>query len=357
MSQDRTTELPNLLAEVTEPPDYQRFIALNIQVPQIKGQRIYHRVTITSSLKDLAADLSLTLPLKVRRILEKQSEVPSYKGSRCELPSPNPNHDPYVAICSCGQKDCEHIEYAIRHFQLAQRLSEDSGRISHLIQQAMEAEQTHRKLENELLSIEQKREELAKKLESEERAGKQVAKLRKEVGTKDSEIVHLRSQLEHRDEEQERLRREIRTHRENFEAVLSEFWRGKDKPLDDTPKEVSDEMLYVLTRHFMLPLSSISPEDKFQKNVFADHHRVPNTMGLLRQLADIDFIRELGIGQRHNTKSGKVRIKPEVERLELLIPHEGEADIVRIITTASSKSQQFFAAYFIGERLGVEVQP
>ena len=358
MSQDRTTELPNLLAEVTEPPDYQRFIALNIQVPQTKGQRIYHRVTITSSLNDLAADLSLTLPLKVKRSLKSWSETPiSYKDSRRELPSPNPNRDPYIAVCSCGQRDCEHIEYAIRHFKLTQRFSEDSGRVSHLIQQALEAEQTRRELENKLLSLEQEREELTKELESEERAGKQVAKLREEIETKDSEIVHLCSQLEHRDEEQERLQREIRTHRENFEAVLSEFWRSKDKPSVDTPEEVSDEMLYVLAHHFMLPSSRVPPKEKFQKNVFADHHRVSNTMGLLRQLADINFIRELGIGQRHNTKSGKVRIKPEVGRLELLVPHEGEADIVRIITTASSKPQQFFAAYFIGERLGVEVQP
>ena len=356
MSQDHTTELPDLLAEVTVPPDYQRFIALNIQVPQIKGQRIYHRVTITSSLKDLAADLSLTLPLKVRRILDKQSEVPSYKGSRCELPSPNPNHDPYVAICSCGQKDCEHIEYAIRHFQLTQRLSEDSGRISHLIQQAMEAEQTHRELENKLLSVEQEREELAKKLESEERAGKQVAKLREELETRDSEIVRLHNQLEHGDEERKHLQQEIRTQRDNLEAVWSEFWRGKDKPLVDTPGDISDERFCVFTRHFIPPPSDVPPQEKLQKNVFADHHRVSNTMGLLRQLADIDFIRELGIGQRHNTKSGKVQIKPEIERLELLVPHKGEADIVRITTTVLSKPQQFFAACFIGERFGVEVQ-
>lgn len=354
MSHDRTTELPSLLEKAAKPPDYQRFIALNTQVPQIKGKRGYYRVTITSSPRDLAKDLSLVLSPKARRILENQPETQiSYGDSRCELPPTNPYRDPYIVICSCGQKDCEHTEYAMKHFQLIQRFAEDSGRISNLIR---EAEQTRKELESRLHLLEQEREEIAKRLEAEEKAGKQVVELRSEVEAKDLEAVRLRAQLEQKDEEQERLQREISTYRENFEVMLSEFWRGKDEPSLDTTELVSHEMLHVLTRHFTPPPSNISPEKKLQENVFADHHRVPNTMGLLGQLANINFIRELGIGYRHNTKSGKVQIDPEVERLKLLIPHKGEADIIRVITTARSKPQQFFAAYFIGERFGVEVQ-
>jgi len=365
MPQDRTSEPSDLLTEVTEPPDYQRFIALNIQVPQIRGQRFYHRVTISSSLKDLAADLSLVLPSKLRRILGSQPETPiSFRHSRRTLPSPNPYRDPYIAVCSCRQKDCEHIDYAIKHFQLIQRFSENSGHISYLIQESrqrmMEAEQTRRELEIKLHSLEEEREELIKGVESEGRAGKQVVKLHGELEVKDSEIANLCIQLEQKYKEQEHLQLEMmsreRTYREKLEAVLSEFWRGRDEPSVDTPKGVPDEMLHIFTRHFMPPPSDVSPEEKLQENVSADHHRVSNTMGLLGQLANINFIRELGIGQRHNTKSGKVRIKPEVERLELLVPHKGQADIIRIITTAPSKSQQFFAAYLIGNRFGVEVQ-
>lgn len=361
MSQDRTSELFNLLPGMTEPPDYQRFIALNIQVPQIKGQRFYHRVTIASSLKNLAADLSLVLPSQLRRILGNWPERPiSFGRSRRELASPNPNRDPYIVVCSCRQKNCEHIDYAIKHFQLIQHFSENSGQISSLIQESrqrsMEAEETRRELESKLGLLEQEREELISRLESGEREGKQVVELRGELEAKNLEIANLHIQLEQKNEEQEDLQRKIRTAQENLEVFMHELWRSKDEPSGDKPEMVPEEMLYVLTRHFMPSPSNVPPEKKFQGNVAADHHRVPNTMRLLGQLANINFIRELGIGQRHNTKSGKIRIKPEVERLELLVPHKGEADIIRIITTAPSKSHQFFAAYFIGERFRVEVQ-
>jgi len=146
MSLEQITPLSDLLAEVNEPPDYQRFIALNIQVPQVKGKRIYHRVTITSSFKDLTLDLSLVLPSQVKRILEGHAETPiSYRASHHELPSPNPYRAPYIVVCSCGEENCEHIDYAIRHFQLVQHFAEDAGRIAHLIheseERAQEAEQ------------------------------------------------------------------------------------------------------------------------------------------------------------------------------------------------------------------------
>jgi hypothetical protein len=362
MSKDNTTQLPDLFAVINASPDYQRFIALNIQVPQVKGKRIYHRVTITGSLKDLALDLSLVLPSQVRRALENQLEAPIvYRNSCRELPSPNPNRASYTAVCSCGEEDCEHVDYAIRHFQLVQRFAEDTGRIAHLIQEsqqrAQEAEQKRRELASNLDSVQQEREELIKRIETAEEAGDQVTELHKNLESKESEIASLHVQLEQRDEQQERFQREIRTYQENIEAIWrSEFWRGKKEGSSAEPSPISDEMLDMLT-HFFVPMpADVTPKEKFQDNVSVSHHRVPNTMGLLGQLVDISFIREIGIGRRHNTKSGKVRIKPEVERLELLVPYKGEADIVRIITTASSKAQQLAAAHFISKRFEVDVQ-
>ena len=69
-------ELPEIIDQETEPPQYQQFITLNIQVPHVEGQHIYDRVTVTSSLQDLAGDLSLVLPSAVKRSLQIKFQTP-----------------------------------------------------------------------------------------------------------------------------------------------------------------------------------------------------------------------------------------------------------------------------------------
>jgi hypothetical protein len=361
MSEAHTSELPDLLDEVAKEPDYQRFIALNIQVPEVKGKRVYHRVTITSSFRDLEQDLSLVLPSRVRSHLRGESRAAiSYQQSGHSVPSTNPNRDPYTAVCSCGQRDCEHIEYAVEHFQLIQRLSENVGRVSTLLRESMrrseEAEQVRKALESRLGLLEQERDELAARVKAEERAGKQVKELRDELDARSLEIIDLQTQVGRKSEEQELLQQQIEQHQRNYRAMAEEYWREKSVSSPSDVGQVSDEMLSVLTQHFALPWCDVDPKDKLQENVQADHHRVSNTDTVLTQLARIEFVRELGIGRRRNTKQGKVRIDRKADRLELLVPHKGEADTVRIITTALSRPQQLFAAYLIGEQFGVPVQ-
>jgi len=364
MSSVATADVPELLEEGSVPPDYQRFIAVNIQVPIAPGKRAYHRVTITGCHQDLADDLSRLLPKKARAILERSDEPVAIKNSHYEFPQKNPNRGPYIAVCSCGAKDCEHLEYAVRHFQVVQVFAENSGRISSLLregkQKAVEAELARKSLEEELQSLEQEREELSGQLEAAEKTGKQVVELQEKLRSKEAEKDLLREKVEQEDEEQARLQREIANYQDSLKAVFMQFWQEKDELASDRSVRLSDEMLTVFNRRFLLPLSQVSPSSKFQKTVEAGHHRVGqnvnHTHSLLMKLAPIEFIRELGIGRRHNTKMGKVQVKPSVEQLELLVPYKGEADIIRIITTARSRAQQFLAAYYLGELFGVEVQ-
>jgi hypothetical protein len=354
MSTDNTNELPDLLEECLESPDYQRFIALNILVPQIEGKRIYHRVTITGSLKDLADDLSSVLPSSVLTLLRRQvNTVLSIRNSHSELPSPHPKRAPYVVLCSCGVKDCEHADYAIRHFQLVQSFADNSGRVSNLIRQSQ------RKIletESRLQLLDHERQEIACRLEEEKRKGEQVEELQLRLRAKDLEKADLSLQVEEAREEQERLQRIIETHQQNLKEVMDEFWRKQDSSWKSMSKDLPSEMLNVLNHYFIPPPSNILPSEKLQKNVSSDHHRVSRTKLLLPRLAAIDFVRGLGLDYRHDIKSGKVQIKQRVEELELLVPYKGEADIIRILTTAHTKAQQLFAAHLIAERFGVEVQ-
>lgn len=364
MSDEKTTEFSDLLEEGSVPPDYQRFIAINIQVPIAPGKRAYHRVTITGSHRDLADDLSHILPKNARAVLKRSDEPILVKDSHREFPQKNPYRGPYIAVCSCGAKDCEHVEYAVRHFQVVQAFAENSGRISDLLrenkQRATEAELARRNLEREIHSLGQERQELASQLEAAEKTGKQVTELQENLRSKDTQIDLLRGRIEQEDKEQARLQREIANYQDNLKAVFTQFWQEKDELASDGSLHLPDEMLTVFNRRFLLPPSQIPPSNKFQKTVEADHHRVgqsvSHTDSLLVKLASIEFIRELGIGHRRNTKMGKVRTKPKVEQLELLVPYKGEADIIRIITTAQTRAQQFLAAYYLGELFGVEVQ-
>lgn len=252
----------------------------------------------------------------------------------------------------------------MRHFQIVQAFAENSGRVSSLLreskQRTAESELERSDFEQKLRSLEQERQRLSSQLEVEEKTGKQVIELQEKLRSKDTEINLLRTTIEREDEEQARLQREIANHQDNLKAVFRQFWQEKDELASDKSVHLPDEMLTIFNRRFLLPPTQIPPSNKFQKTVEADHHRVGqsvnHTDSLLMKLAQIEFIRELGIGRRHNIKVGKVQIKPKAEQLELLVPHKGEADIIRIITTAKTRAQQFLAAYYLGELFGVEVQ-
>jgi len=221
----------------------------------------------------------------------------------------------------------------------------------------LEAEQIRKSLESKLQLLDSERVELSRQLDSEKKTAEQLAMLRSELEAKESEIAKLSKQLEDENEEQERLQQEVVTYQENLNAMMSEFWSRRNGPATNAANSnLSDRRLSVVSRYFIPPPSNVPTEEKFQKNVFSDHHRVGHTRSLLAKLAKIDFIRELGLDYRHNIKSGKVQIKERVEELELLVPYKGEADIIRIVTTAQTKAQQLFAAHLIGEDFEVEVQ-
>lgn len=361
---DTSTEFTDLFEGASSPPDYQRFIAINIQVPITPGKRLYYRVTITGSHHDLAEDLSHILPRRARIVLERSDEPIRIKESHHEFPQKNPNRGPYIAVCSCGAKECEHVEYAIRHFQVIQAFAENSGRISDLLresrQRAAEAEHERKNLERELQSREQERQELVRQLETAEKASRRAEELKERLRSKELEIDLLTRRIAQDDEEQARLRREIANYQDNLKAVFTQFWQEKDDLISEGSPPIPEEMVAVFNRYFQLLPAQIPPSKKFQKTVEADHHRVGQSVGhtqlLLSKLATIPFIRELGVGHRHKTKMGKVRVKPKVEQLELLVPYKGEADIIRIITTAQTRAQQLFAAYYLGELFEVEVQ-
>lgn len=306
MSDEKNSVISDLLDGESIPPDYQRFIAINIQVPIAAGKRVYHRVTITGSHRDLANDLARVLPKRVRTMLERSDELVQIKDSHFEFPHNNPYRDAYIAVCSCGIKDCEHIEYAVRHFMSIQAFAENSGRISELVrenkQKATEAELVRKGLEQDILLLGQERQELAKKLEAAEQSGTQVAQLQQELESKDLEMGLLRQKIVQEDEEQARLEREIANYQDNLKSVFTQFWQEKDEIASDETHKMSEEFLAVFSQRFLPPPSQVSPSNKFQKTVEADHHRVGNTELVLAKLAPIEFIRELGIGRRRNTK-------------------------------------------------------
>lgn len=86
MSDEKTIEFSDLLEKDSVPPDYQRFVAVNIQVPIEPGKRAYHRVTITGSHRDLADDLSRILPRKAQVILKRSDEPILIGNSHYEFP-------------------------------------------------------------------------------------------------------------------------------------------------------------------------------------------------------------------------------------------------------------------------------
>lgn len=352
-------ELIDLIGSEAETPEYQRIIALNIQVPHTKGKRSYYRVTITSSLKDLGNDLGLVLPNNIRRLLESEHEL-SYKHSRHEMSSPNPRRDPYVAVCSCGEPECDHVQYALSHFQRVVAFSQNSGHIAQQLRDITElmtlAEQQRTTLEQRLGLLKLEHDKLVDDLEKAGRDDLLVAELRDTLKRKENEIELLSFDLDEKAAEIDRHKQESETAQDNLRSMSKAWLLSGKRRIEVSEVGITDDILRVINTHFVLDMTSVQPAEKLQDNVFSDHHRVANTRQVLPQLAQLEFVRELGIGYRHQTKSGKVQVMPEVDILEVLIPHDGEADIIRVLTTARSRPQQMLAAYMIAERWDLQVQ-
>lgn len=355
------TNIEDIFDPQVETPEYERFIALNIQVPQVKGKRSYHRVTISSSLKDLGEDLSLVLPGRITKLLGSMhlEHRMAYKQSRQEIDSPNPKRDPYVAVCSCGNLECEHIAYALGHFRRILIFSQNSAQIAQQIasnnERSAMAGKRLAELQDRLSSLRHERDTLATSLKMADRDAQLVSELQGELAAKEDDIELLSLEVNEEKAEVGRYKLEIETLQENLRAMSMAWLRsGEQKPLDKL--EIPEGILSVVRNHFMPRITELRPEEKFQDNVDSDHHRVANTHQVLLQLAQLEFVRELGISYRRQTKSGKVQVMENVDTLEVLVPHNGEADIIRVITMAGSKPQQMIVAYMVAERFDLDVQ-
>jgi hypothetical protein len=224
-------------------------------------------------------------------------------------------------------------------------LSTNIGRIAESFQLTLgrlrQVEEQWKTAEGKLLSLAQERDELTGRLKVAMESGKETEELRRLLRQKEAEIAE-------KGEQAENLRANIR-------AIYREGFRCSSSSVTST-ETLSAETTSVVTRHFLPPSCTVSPDDKLQLNVAADHHRVSNTPFVVGRVAQFGFVREVGLGHRHNTKQGKVRPQRDVTRLELLVPYDGEADIVRVITTATCKEQQLLAAHLIGQAFEVEIQ-
>lgn len=356
------TELDNILTTEVESPEYERFLALNIQVPKVEGKRYYERVTISSSLRDLADDLSLVLPNHVRRALRQAHETHDmvYKSSSHRLPSPNPKRDPYVVVCSCGEPDCEHVQYAVGHFHRVMAFSQNAGQIAQHLRASSElaalAEHQQVALAQQLEHLQQERDQLAESLELAETDAQIAGQLQGKLNEKDDEIARLRLAFSEKAAEVDHHRQEAETAIDNLNSLSKEWLGSARRTKPDSGVSLTNEVYSVIQTHFMPPSLDIDPKMKFQVNVFADHHRVPNTHSILMQLAQLEFVRQLGISYRRKVKSGKVQIVPEVDTVEVLVPHNGEADIIRVLTTAVTKPQQMLAAHLVAAHFDLEVK-
>lgn len=343
-------------------PEYERFLALNVQVPKAAGSRQYERVTICCSPRDLAADLSLLLPSHIVRHLEDVGRYYPLKPKRFqhEASSPNPKRDPYVVVCSCGQSDCQHVEYALSHFQRVMAFSQNAAQIAQNLKAnaefAVQAEQQRTALAQQLERLRIERDQLAGNLELAESDVLVVGQLRERLRQNEDDIALLGLQLDDKENEITRYKRDVETARANLQSMAEAWTSSGKRNADGNVISATDELLSVVHTHFMPAPANVAPATKYQVNVSADHHRVTNTHAILMQLAEIEFVRELGISYRRQIKSGKVQIKPEIDTLEVLVPHNGEADIIRVLTTAASKPQQMLAAHVIAVRFDLDVK-
>lgn len=351
--------LETVVVEV-EPPDFQRFVAVNIFVVGQNKQR--HRVTITNSLRDLAQELSFVLPNRVQRILKFCDELIIHEESRHEIPARLPRWDPFVAVCSCGQRACEHVEVACRHFNLVQSFADNTGQILEEIhkrqKQIEEAVKAQSLLETKLQQLNSECATLAEKLAVEKAASERANLLQEQLTAKQAEISELQNQVHHYGKRQEELEKELAIHQDNYRAIVLEVARRGSEfgAATEREGEIDEDVQRVLYECFLPPVRDVAPERRLQLSVSSDYHMAASTRVIAANVAQLFFVREIGIDRRLTTKTGKVQILPKIGELKLIVPRDGDANTIRVYTTAQTRSQHYFAAHLLAQRFGVEVQ-
>lgn len=370
----KTTILPDKLP--VETPHYQRFVAFTVQFPIEKGKRIYHRVVITGTHKDIAQDLGTFLPSRARTILERsESEELEARPSKRRMETTTPKRESYYAVCSCGVKNCEHLTDAIKHFFLVQDFAENTGQVIKEIrdtqtrfQEASEKiEEATQRLESvslELTQLEAERSKLEGQLHKTQDDDEQLSKiLEGELEAKSKEITEIRRREEairtEKDTllaEKEELERTNENLHGNLDALTHEMGRiaarGYGSPADKLPDNVAS----VVSKYFALKSSDLEPESKLAPSVYSDHHKASNVEILAKRLSGIDFIKYIGISYRREARHNKVTVMPDTDELELIVADSDNANIFKLGTTAQTKAQQLLAAHLVAEQFNARVE-
>lgn len=331
-------------------PDFQQFIALNIFVVGNDNRR--QRVTITNSLKVLATELSHVLPNNMLRMLRYSEETISYKDSSHELPMDLVTGEPYIAVCSCGSVSCEHVEIAYRHFKMIQSFANNTGAIlEELRQRKQQIDEDQAQLQR--LKTEHTR--LERRLEDEEETGIHADELKHELSEKEAELDRLREQIELSKEQRKELENKLEVHQQNYKdiaeavATQSDSNSFSNRTLDDATRKI-------INNDFLPSESKRAPEDKLELNVTSDHHKSRHSETIAARAARLWFIHEVGIGRRLSTKMGKVQILPGIGELKLIVPHQSDANIIRVYSTAETMQQHYFSAHLLADQFDVQVQ-
>ena len=332
-------------------PDQQRIAVLNLQY---EG----HRVTVSVTPGKLASELSFSLPNQIRSQLQgiDNDYQPKYRDSSGCFES---NRSKYHVVCSCGKNTCQHVGYATQHFQLLGRFSsvieEYQQKLSSLQLEMMQVQQKSKgsqqkikQLEQEINQLENRAGELDKKREVE------LNEAKEEVELKQLELDEELEDKRQLEEEKESLILEMEEIQEIYHqnmSALNSNWETNSSTEVKESGSSSSINVPVLTS------SQLHLDEKYEKNVKSSHHRAKHTHKILKKLARADFIKQLGLEWRQPVKQGKVQIdSQQVQSLKLLVPDNGECDVIRISTTAESKLQQIWAAHQIAAMFEVDVQ-
>ena len=254
------------------------------------------------------------------------------------------------------------------------QVSESQARSANLEQKAQRLREAVSSLEHErelLRAVKADRERLADDRDSLGvqigQSSQQMVSLQAEIDRAKLKITELctraakeRDRLEgfkHQANMSERARDEGRRRLESLQKEVS-AWEARSARLavTDPPRGWERELSTVISHRFQPPPSSNLPQEKLGSNVVASHHRVRNMRRVIAQLVGLSFVHRVGMSRRQRTKRGKVQLTGDIDQLEVLVPENTEADILRVTTTCETKPQRMLAAHLIAHHFGVPVQ-
>ena len=370
------TEEPLLPDQPKEPPHYQRFVGFVVLLPVEVGKRQYHRVVITGTHKDLEEDLGQLLPKQVRKLLSRSRNQELWERTKRRVGTTTPNREAYYAFCSCGAKDCDHLDSAIEHFSLIQHFAENSGQIVKEVWESRNRLQEYterigsanvqlQSFAGELDRLKADRAELANSLQAVKEEDEELARsLSKQLEEKTDEFERLQGR--ERDAQAERevllsekqnLQAAYNNSQENLKAISREIGTFAARRHTSPDKALPDDVSAVVGCHFALEASDLPPESKLASSIYSDHHKALNVEAVAQWLAAQSFVKYVGLSYRHEATHSKVTVMPHEYDLELIVPDGDNANVLKIRTTARSKPQQLLAAYLIAEQFNAKVDP